>query len=118
MIREVLSITNHKLPAYITPDGVPRLLSAFPSLKIRATPINEVHSIIPRNKWEPFIEKRVNVPILDQASHGQCVGYAAAAGLMLSRDELGMDFELLSGSFIYSQINGGRDAGSDPADAA
>src|SRR4051812_44327393 len=107
MIRDVLSVTNHKLPAFVTPDGVPRLLSAFPSLKPRAPRIQEAHPIIPRNKWVPFIEKRTNIPILDQSHYGQCVGYASDGALMLSRDELGMDFQLLSGSFIYSQINGG-----------
>ncbi len=37
---------------------------------------------------------------------------------MVARDMADMEFVELSASFIYMRINGNRDAGSDPADAA
>jgi hypothetical protein len=123
-IVDVITKSGDKLPAFITRDGVPRVLAAFPSMKPMAPRMTEAHPVIPRTSWKPFDRRRVNVPnnldegFLDQGQHGQCVGYGSDGALMDIRDKSGYVFQLLSGSFIYSQINGGRDVGSDPADAA
>lgn len=76
--------------------------------------------LIPRDKWQP-IHRRNELDtkfILDQKSSSACTGYSAAHLLMRLRAMRGMTFQKLSGSFIYSQINGGRDNGSVIIEAA
>lgn len=51
--------------------------------------------------------------IQNQRSHGSCNGYAGAGALSRARWLRGLqDGLILSGAFIYSLINGGRDFGS------
>lgn len=51
--------------------------------------------------------------ITDQKSHGSCNGFAGAAALSKARWLRGIrDKMILSGAFLYSLINGGRDNGS------
>ncbi len=51
--------------------------------------------------------------ILNQRSHGSCNGYAGAGAYSRARWAAGIqDRVLFSGAFLYSKINGGRDAGS------
>ncbi len=110
--------TGESMPTFTTPDGVVRMLAAFPSPKIAAQRLSDVHPVIPRSEWKPFNRIRLAVSILNQESRSSCVGNAAARTLAVARDMAGMGFIELSASFIYMMINGGRDAGSDPADAA
>lgn len=70
--------------------------------------------LIPRDKWKP-INRRKELDakfILDQRSSSACSGYSAAHLLMRLRELRGMTFQKLSGSFVYAQINGGKDNGS------
>lgn len=68
--------------------------------------------IIPMSKWEnvdaDFGPEFVN----DQHNCSGCVGWSAAGAEMKMRAMRGMPFEDLSGAFIYSNINGGQDAGA------
>lgn len=49
----------------------------------------------------------------DQKSHGSCNGYAAAGALQAARWLRGIrDGLKLSGAYLYSKMNGGRDQGS------
>lgn len=50
--------------------------------------------------------------ILNQLSYGSCVGHGAAGCGMRTRYRSGLGKLLLSGSWIYSFINGGRDNGA------
>lgn len=51
--------------------------------------------------------------IQNQRSHGSCNGYAGAAALSRSRWLRGIyDNLILSGAYLYSKMNGGRDNGS------
>lgn len=51
--------------------------------------------------------------IMDQKSHGSCNGFAGAGALSRARYLRGIqDGLLLSGAYLYSLINGGRDNGS------
>lgn len=51
--------------------------------------------------------------ITDQKSHGSCNGFAGAAAMSKARYLRGIrDKLILSGAFLYSLINGGRDQGS------
>lgn len=50
--------------------------------------------------------------ILNQGSHGSCNGQAGAEGMSRAMLLRGLPKLLLSGAYLYSKINGGRDAGS------
>ncbi len=50
--------------------------------------------------------------IRNQGGHGSCNGWAGATGLSKARAIRGFDWISLSGSYVYSWINGNRDAGS------
>lgn len=70
--------------------------------------------LIPRDKWVP-VNRRKELDekfVLDQRSCSGCTGFSAAHLLMRLRVMRGMTFQKLSGAFVYSQINGGRDNGS------
>lgn len=47
-----------------------------------------------------------------QGQHNSCAGYAAAGALTQSRIAVGLPYVHLSGEFIYSLCNGGRDRGA------
>lgn len=55
---------------------------------------------------------------VNQQSSNGCTGFASVGALMEARAQQGMPFQELSGAYLYSQINGGRDAGSVITDAA
>ncbi len=75
--------------------------------------------VIDQENWKPIISPQPTVPILDQGQRGSCVGHGCATMVMKARDLANIDskFNLLSPMFLYDQINGGVDNGSDPADA-
>lgn len=50
--------------------------------------------------------------IANQKSHGSCNGWAGARVLTKARVRRGLDPVMLSGAYLYSLINGGRDNGS------
>lgn len=50
--------------------------------------------------------------IRNQGGRGSCNGYAGAWALARARVMCGLPFEALSGEYLYSMINGGRDGGS------
>lgn len=71
-------------------------------------------------EWQPVDRrKRFNMGdwSLDQRSHGSCVGFSSAAALARLRVAEGQQFQRLSGAFIYSHINGGRDNGAIISDS-
>ena len=70
--------------------------------------------LIPRSQWVP-INRRETLGkqfIVNQKSSSGCTGFSAAHLLMRLRALRGMSFKVLSGAFVYSQINGGHDNGS------
>lgn len=58
-----------------------------------------------RKKFDPSY-------IADQKSHGSCNGYAGARALTRARVRRNLPKVLLSGAYLYSLMNGGRDEGS------
>jgi C1A family cysteine protease len=108
------------LPAIVTPDGVTRFLGAITSgnAKMAAPAYAASNPVIPRSDWKAIKRPRGPVPIMNQGNHGSCVGHGSCRALMKARDAAGMQFVLLSPTYIYAQINGGRDGGADLADAA
>jgi hypothetical protein len=62
-----------------------------------------------------------DAPLIDQRSHGSCVGFSCSIAIMHKRARDGYATPKLSGAYLYSKVNGGRDAGaaiSDGIDAA
>ena len=120
MLLTAPNASGEPMPALVTPDGVRRCLGAMPSglMKAAAPLFGVTNPVIPRADWEPTKRPRGPVPVMDQGQHGDCVGFGSATAAMRARDSAGQDFILLSPTFIYAQINGGHDRGSDPADAA
>jgi len=55
--------------------------------------------------------------VLDQQQTSGCVGFSDAAAEMKARAMRGMEFEILSGAFAYSLVNGGYDGGAQILDA-
>ena len=113
------SLTGQDLPGFISADGQIRLLASLPNPGLyKATPFGAANPIIPRSEWKPFKRVRNEVPILDQGQVGSCNAHGFASALMRARVASGQSQVLLSASMLYALINGGRDAGSAPEDAA
>lgn len=89
-------------------SALPRLEQTVPALAL-----GELHSIAAsgvadgRQKFD-----WVTGLIADQGSAGSCNGWAGARALTRARIRRGLSPVLLSGSYLYSLINGGRDNGS------
>lgn len=76
--------------------------------------------LVPESQWQPIDRRSIYGAekwILDQQNHGSCVGYSAAGAEMIGRDLRGLTYARLSGSYIYSWINGGRDQGANIVDS-
>lgn len=106
------TVERRYLTALPTPSGHPMMMAPGWG---EATGI----PVIPRAEWSKhvFNTPHQDVPMLDQDGEGACVGYAATGAAMVLRSRARMGYELLSAQFLYSLINGGRDAGANGADA-
>ncbi len=110
------------LDIFVDHTGVDRVLAKLPPQEHKRKALrafSSVYPLIPRSQWQP-ISRRESMGgqfILDQKSHGSCVGFSAAEALMRSRFIRGYGFQKLSGSYIYSWINGGGDNGAQITDS-
>jgi hypothetical protein len=113
------SETGHDVPAFVTPDGVPRLLTAIPGPPNRmATPFSaEPSRLIPRSEWREFDRRQSALPIYDQGQIGSCVANGWCYMLRRAMLTAGATMADVSRAMLYAMINGGRDAGADPAAA-
>jgi len=96
----------------LTPEKRPETFAAYRASQqvlskdqIRAIVTNPDRT--PRRLWFPA-EKWIR----NQGRRGSCNGYAGAWALARARVIAGLDFVPLSGEYLYSLINDGRDAGS------
>jgi hypothetical protein len=111
--------TGHDLPGYITPDGQIRLLASLPGPRsIRVMPFAKENRVIPQEEWFEFERHRSDVPIKDQQQEGSCVANGWISMLERSLSAAGQAHRDLSRAMLYAFINGGRDAGANPSDAA
>lgn len=71
-------------------------------------------SLIPRDQWKAVEYPQFHKPefVLNQQNTSGCVGFSCAAAHMKLRSLHGHLFEILSGPYIYSGINGGSDSGA------
>src|ERR1700752_1717692 len=101
----------------VTPDGQTVFLGKLPPDPVKRAafpPILQAAPEMPESEWKE-INRRDDVGdqfMIDQSQHGSCVGFSSAGALMELRLLDGMTFQKLSGAFIYSKINGGRDDGA------
>lgn len=112
---------GHALP-YIDLNGRKYRLASLPSTpeqksKLGASSFADKIGLVPKSDWRKINNRNVFSFIMDQKSHGSCVGHGAAGALMRSRLSQGMAHVDLSGTFIYSYINGNRDEGASISDA-
>jgi hypothetical protein len=75
--------------------------------------ISEIKRILADENRTPA-RKRFSAKLFikNQGGRGSCNGYAGAWALARARIMAGLKFEALSGEYLYSMINGGRDSGS------
>jgi hypothetical protein len=75
--------------------------------------ISEIKRILADENRTPA-RKRFSAKLFikNQGGRGSCNGYAGAWALARARIMAGLKFETLSGEYLYSMINGGRDSGS------
>lgn len=64
------------------------------------------------SQWKACDLSSFKSPIRDQATHGSCTGHAGVAALDIVRRQAGDEPVLLSCTFPYSLVNGGRDNGA------
>lgn len=110
------------LPIYIDDQGEEHKLGCLPTAAdeeslLRASSL----AVIPSSKWttvtheecKAIVEAFLLLYLLNQRSHGSCVGFSAAGGLTADLYNSGMaPVGKLSGAYIYSWINGNRDSGA------
>jgi predicted nucleic acid-binding protein len=119
-------------PSIIDADGAVRKLGALvPNLTLASSlPLFEDASGVPLLTDDQIKDYIVNGGkprtgrtvfgddwICNQAQFGSCNGWASACALERARMRRGLKRVKLSGSSVYSRVNGGRDNGSIPEDA-
>lgn len=108
---------------YIELNGRKYRLASIPSsdeskAKLMAPSFAANIQLVPESEWRTIDDFIAFLKfVMDQKSHGSCVGHGAAGGLMRDRDSNGSKHVDLSGTFVYSYINGNRDDGAMISDA-
>lgn len=103
-------------------DGqVVRKLGFLPSdpARMRARPswTEAGNPIVPESQWEAFDFWPEEVLIKNQGQFGACNGHATASELEIARWIAGHDHVPLSAWWVYGNLTGGRDIGSNPMEA-
>lgn len=96
----------------LVPDSKPQRIAAYED----SQPMLSKQEIVDLVQNENRTPARKRFPaeqwIRNQGGRGSCNGYAGAWALARARVMAGLPFEPLSGEYLYSMINGGRDSGS------
>ncbi len=106
---------------YVDKSGETRRLGLIPTPpERRLAAARATIEPIPESNWREIDRRalfdRLNAWVYQFNCNG-CVGFSAAEAFSKLRPLNGQPFELLSGAFIYSLINGGRDQGAMILDA-
>jgi hypothetical protein len=91
------------LPPHSDFGGLPKFSSSQPT--------------IPRSEWKDFDLSGYDAPILNQGSHGSCVGHGAVTAFWRLWLMQNLPPQQFSACFTYGLINGGRDSGAVISDA-
>jgi hypothetical protein len=111
------------VPAFEDSTGEVRMLAKLkPDQEVRKM-MSQAHDLfgapVPRSQWKP-IDRRNDLGsqfIVNQRNTSGCVGFSAVEAMMRQRFLRGYGFVFLSGAYVYSWINGGRDSGAMITDA-
>jgi hypothetical protein len=110
-------------------DGVPLLYDGTeyralgclpPRYKVSLPNYDAVsYPLLKPDQWQELDLTTVypGVPVLNQGSSSSCVGYSSTDALKYARMKDGQPFADLHPRYVYSLINGGRDAGAVISDA-
>lgn len=116
---DIVQVGNY--PAVVI-GGIPRILnkpSPDPLKRAAFPPFESAAPTVDPALWVE-IDRRQDFGdqfILDQQSHGSCVGFSSAGALMRALVLAGHGFVRLSGAYTYSWINGGQDNGAQISDS-
>lgn len=118
----MLNVFTHEsgLPA-VDAGGDIRVLACLPTDKMKRmafAPFSDRAKALPLSELV-VVDHRLEFGdefVLNQASHGSCTGFMAAGMTMKGRALAGQTFAKLSGAFVYSFVNGGRDNGASIGD--
>ncbi len=106
---------DRRLPMYLDPTtGQLRQLGSRPSdpRLVAALPVYR-GEILPESELEAYHAHPAEIKVRDQGQQGSCNGYATAAAGEGVRFVQGFEHVPLSGSYVYSILCRGRDAGSN-----
>lgn len=101
-----------------SPDAPKRWLTRIPppaGQKMEAKAFKDAIGLVPEAQWRVISRRGLFPPndwILDQQSHGSCVGHGSAGAFRATRFLAGMRDLKLSPNCVYAQINGGADNGA------
>lgn len=76
-----------------------------------------ISDLIPRNKWFETPDDDFGIRVLDQGSHGSCVGHGSTSAFEMQWLRQGGDPVDFAACFVYGLINHNRDAGAIVSDA-
>jgi hypothetical protein len=76
----------------------------------------DVLPIIPKAQWKPVSAVHLVPSVLNQGSHGACVGFGCTQGVKVLRRGMILPDADLSAWDLYRRICGGRDAGANISD--
>lgn len=124
IIKDYRTETGEVLPGIELPDGVRllgrtppppgKLMGVAPTWKAAGKPV-----IDPKDYPKYVFDRtRTNVPQTDQNGRGACNAFAWKEVVECLRDAEGQAHIPLSAWFLYAQINGGSDSGSNISDGA
>ena len=115
--------TSSGLPMVVV-DGVPRIMGCLkpdPNLSMAVPAFTNKFKVLPRSQWTDNTQFHDlgKIVVRDQGEYGSCTGQGSVNALSASKRTTapGDDFPLLSATFIYGNINGGRDDGAQVSQA-
>lgn len=112
------STTGHDVPAIVGPDGQLLMLGATPekpAISVAAPWPKEWVLSRAERKERQFDRRRLDFPLWDQNPMGSCVPHGILRAWMKTMFGQGFACPPLSRGMAYALVNGGRDAGADPA---
>ncbi len=75
------------------------------------------YPVILRDQWKPISFKHLGVPILNQGTFGSCTGHGTCTACWNAWNLSGQTRHDFSPTWVYANINGGRDGGASIDDA-
>lgn len=117
---------NFQAPKYHETSGLPlhydgnewRVLGTLRPHALCALPnFSDSFGVIPESNWQEISLRNTKVKILNQSTHSSCTGNGSVVGFSYAWLLSGQTYHDFSATYIYAQINGGRDQGAMVSDA-